>query len=403
MTTPDLTQLKIDRLPPPVAPRRSKLRWIAAALFVGLIVAALLLRGGRDMEVETGTASAAYPYQNVAALNASGYVVAQRKAAVSTKATGRLEWLGVQEGSRVDTGQVLARLDDRDVRAAADQARANISVAEAAVGEAQAEFTDAQAALERSRELKQKTFISQAALDASLARFAKAQARLASSRAALTAARANARAADVAVEQTLIRAPFEGVVLTKNANVGDILTPFSSAAESKGAVVTLADMSTLEVEADVSESNLAQIKPGQPCEIALDALPNERFRGRVSRLVPTVDRSKATVLTKVSFLERDPRVLPEMAAKVVFLSREVSEAERKARVVVPPAAVVEREGKTVVFALSGTVVRQITLGAVEKIGDAVVADALKAGERVVLNPSPKLRDGSAVRTPRKAP
>ena len=137
-------------------------------------------------------------------------------------------------------------------------------------------------------------------------------------------AEANARNAEVAVDYTQIRAPFDGVILSKSANVGDMVTPFSSAADSKGAVVTMADMSTLEVEADVSESSLAKIRVGQPCEITLDALPGERFRGRISRMVPTVDRAKATVMTKVQFEAIDPRVLPEMSAKVSFLSQDVT-------------------------------------------------------------------------------
>ena len=403
MNTPDLSRLKIDRsAAPPRARRRHWKPWALAGLAL-LAAVVLLTRGNRDIEVDTGMVSTAYPYQNAALLNAAGFVVAQRKAAVSTKATGRLEWLGVQEGSKVRAGDIIARLDARDVRAQADQAQANVGVARAGVGQADAENTDARAALDRTRELRQKNFISQATLDESMARFNKAQAGLASARAGLTAAQANARAAEVAVEQTLIRAPFDGVVLTKNANVGDILTPFSSAAESKGAVVSMADMATLEVEADVSESSLGQIKPGQPCEIQLDALPDERFRGRVSRLVPTVDRSKATVLTKIEIIDRDPRVLPEMAAKVVFLSREVTQPERQPRLVVSAQAITQRESKPVVFALSGTVARMLPVTPGDKIGDAIVITALKAGERVVLNPPANLQDGSHVKLAKKSP
>src|SRR4029078_3148129 len=141
---------------------------------------------------------------------------------------------------------------------------------------------------------------------------------------------------------TQVRAPFAGVVLTKNANVGDIVTPFSSAADSKGAVVTMADMSTLEVEADVSESSLEKVKAGQPCEIVLDALPDGRFRGTISRMVPTVDRAKATVMTKVRFNELDPRVLPEMSAKVSFLSRAIGAEDQRPLAAVNPDAIVER-------------------------------------------------------------
>ena len=152
-------------------------------------------------------------------------------------------------------------------------------------------------------------------------------------KASIAVAQANLRVAQVAVDQTLIRAPFDGVVLTKNANVGDVITPFSSAPDAKGAVVTMADMTTLEVEADVSESNLSKVRIGQPCEIQLDALPDQRFRGVVSRTVPTVDRAKATVMVKIRFVDTDPRVLPEMSAKVAFLSgsRRARTQRRRAR------------------------------------------------------------------------
>ena len=158
-------------------------------------------------------------------------------------------------------------------------------------------------------------------------------------------AEANARNAQVAVDYTLIRAPFDGVIVSKAANVGDMVTPFSSAADSKGAVVSMADMSTLEVEADVSESSLAKIRVGQPCEITLDALPDARFRGRISRMVPTVDRAKATVMTKVQFDAIDPRILPDMSAKVSFLTQEVTAEQQQALLAVNPDAIAARDAR----------------------------------------------------------
>ena len=186
--------------------------------------------------------------------------------------------------------------------------------------------------------------MSQAALDTAKMRADRAVAGVASAKAAIAVAEANARNAQVAVDYTLIRAPFDGVIVSKSANVGDMVTPFSSAADSKGAVVTMADMSTLEVEADVSESSLAKIKVGQPCEITLDALPDARFRGRISRMVPTVDRAKATVMTKVQFDAIDPRILPEMSAKVSFLSQEVTAEQQKPLLAVHPDALAARDG-----------------------------------------------------------
>jgi RND family efflux transporter MFP subunit len=216
------------------------------------------------------------------------------------------------------------------------------------------------------------------------------------------AAQASRRAAEVGVEQTVIRAPFDGVVLTKNANVGDTITPFSSAVDTKGAVVTIADMSTLEVEADVSESNLAKVRLDQPCEIELDALPGERFPGFVTRMVPTVDRAKATVMTKIRFRDLDPRILPDMSAKVAFLSQALPEAQRVPRPAVSASAVVSRGGRDVVYVVQEGKAIEAPVQTGERIGDLVeLAQGPKPGEKVVLRPNDKLRNGAAVKAARK--
>jgi RND family efflux transporter MFP subunit len=204
------------------------------------------------------------------------------------------------------------------------------------------------------------------------------------------------------VDQTVIRAPFDGVVLTKSANVGDVVTPFSSALDTKGAVVTMADMSTLEVEADVSESNLAKVKVGQPCEVQLDALPGMRLRASVSRMVPTVDRSKATVLVKVQFLDKDPRILPDMTAKVSFLEKEVPEDQREPVTAVQPAAIVERKGRKVAFVVANGQAVETPVETAGTLGDLVrVANGLVPGQKVVLAPKETLRDGARVKTAQK--
>src|SRR5699024_7162028 len=165
-------------------------------------------------------------------------------------------------------------------------------------------------------------------------------------------AKASYREAKVAVEYTLIRAPFDGVILKKHADVGDVVAPLSPAIQSKGAVVSMADMNTLQVEADVSESNLMRVKINQPCEIQLDALPNKRFRGQVHMIVPTVDRAKATVLVKVRFLDKDSRILPDMSARVGFLSKELTPQELKPRTVVPASAIVRNGKQAYVFRIN---------------------------------------------------
>jgi len=206
----------------------------------------------------------------------------------------------------------------------------------------------------------------------------------------------------VAVEQTLIRAPFDGVVLTKNANVGDTITPFSSALDTKGAVVTMADMSTLEVEADVSESNLQKVSVGQPCEIELDAIPGARFEGHVNRIVPTVDRSKATVMTKVAFAHLDSRILPDMSARVAFLSREIEPGERAPITAVNAAAVVSRGGREVVFVVRDGRAVQTPVQTGRKLGDLIeIRSGVRAGDKVVVLPPERLKDGAAVQASKR--
>jgi HlyD family secretion protein len=405
-TTQDLSQLTINREQKAFSNKRRNRRrwwWIAIAVIVLALVALAIARGGRGaISVESGLVANAFPSQSVSVLNATGRVTAYRKAAVSTKATGRLEYLGVQEGSVVKAGEVLARIESKDVSATRDQALASLNAAKANLEQGLAELRDAEANLNRSEDLAKKNFISGATLDTAKARFDKAKASVASLRGAIGVAEANTRAASVSVEQTLIRAPFDGVVLTKNANVGDIITPFSSAADSKGAVVNMADMSTLEVEADVSETSIAKISVGQPVEIQLDAFPTTRLLGKVSRTVPTVDRSKATILVKIEFVERDARVLPDMSAKVSFLSRELKPDERKPVAAVQPAAIAQREGKDVMFVIDDkNTVKQLPASTTAKVGDLIQVSGVKPGDKVVLNAPPKLKDGSIIAVAKK--
>ena len=380
--------------------RRPWLRYAIIAVVI-LVLAGIGLKLAGPQTVETATVTSAYPSQNFTLLNATGYVVPQRKAAVASKAQGRLEWLGVLEGSRVKKDEIIARIESRDVEASAAQARAQVQVAEANLALQQAELRDADVNLRRSKELLAPAAISQQQYDSDLARYNKARASISNSEASITSAKANARAAEVAVEQTVVRAPFDGVVLIKHANVGDNITPFSAAADTKGAIVTIADMSTLEVEADVAESNIAKITVEQPCEVLLDALPNLRQEGRVSRIVPTVDRSKATVLVKIRFVDRDPRVLPDMSAKIAFLSKPVAPAENKPQTAIQPSAVVERDGKPVVFLVQDGRAKQAPVTRGAKIGELLAVQGVKPGDVVVLAPSEKLGDGSKISVAKK--
>ncbi|MBA2548617.1 MAG: efflux RND transporter periplasmic adaptor subunit [Burkholderiaceae bacterium] len=403
-TEPSLSRLAIDRNAAPARRRRPlwKRWWVwAIGLFVIAAIALFISRRNAPQPVEFATVAAAYPSASVSVLNATGRVVAARRASVSSKGTGRLEWLGVQEGQRVIEGDIIARLENRDVAAQREQAAAQVQVARANLAQGQAELEDAVAAYKRAQDLAQQKFIAISALDTAAARYNKSRAAIDTLRAQIAVAQANYRASEVGYDQTLVRAPFTGIVLTKSANVGDIVTPFSAAAGTTGAVVTMADMETLEVEADVSEAAISKITVGQPAEVQLDAFPDLRLAGEVSRVVPTVDRSKATLLVKVKFVERDPRVLPDMSAKTAFLARALRADERAAVSALRADAIVKRDGKDVVFVVGKDGRVKLTpVTAATKVGDLLRVD-LAPGTRVVAAPSERLADGAPVTAVKK--
>lgn len=393
----DITTLRVHRTAPVQQTKKPEKN--RRYIFVGVGLALLLVIWffyPRAVAVDTTAVTMVYPSQQYALLNATGYVVPQLKAAVASKGTGRLEWLGVAEGSHVKKDEVIARLESRDVEASFDSAIANVTVARAGVEAAFVELKNANQVLDRTTSLYGKGFYAKAALDDAVARQRRANAAVTSARATLDAAEANASNAEITVDYTLIRAPFDGVILSKAANIGDIVTPMSSAADAKGAVVTMADMSTLEVEADVSESSLAQIKVDQPCTIMLDSIPNQQFRGVVSRIVPTIDRAKATVMTKVRFIDTDPRILPDMSAKVSFLSQPISETQQHAVMAVSSQALVDRDGKHFVFLVKNDSAAQVEVKVGNTIGDLVAIQGdMQAGDTVALNPD-RLSDGAKV-------
>jgi RND family efflux transporter MFP subunit len=401
MADDDLSKLTIQKQQ--VKPSRRRGR---GTTYLGLAAAALLLAGvlywtgllAPALPVQIGTVTQVYPSQAFTTLNASGYVVAQRKSALAAKVTGRLVWLGVREGDRVKKDQVVAKLENEDVTASQNQALQNVDVAVANLEQAQAELKDAALALSRNKELVSRNLIAQADYDSALARYKKADGAVNGAQATIRANKAALQGATVAVGYTLIRAPFDAVVLTKNADIGDIVTPIGAVATAKAAVVTIADMDSLEVEADVSESNLEKVKKDQPCEIQLDAFPNSRFGGYVHTMVPTADRTKATVLVKVSFNNKDPRVLPEMSAKVAFLSRPIAAGEERPFVAVNRSAIATKKGKKTVFVVSENRAVETTLETGPTLGEMTeIKSGVKPGAQVVLNPPDRLRNGSRVK------
>ncbi len=398
----DIAKLKIEKSEKIVKISRYKKKplVIAAIILLFLVTAGLYFGGiiAPAISVDVTTISQVYPSQSISILNASGYIVAQRKAAVASKVTGRLVALMVEEGSKVKEGQVIARMENVDVTAYRDQAAANLNTVRATLEQAKAERDIALLEYTRYKKLFESNFVAKSDYDVTATRYKRAVEGVKGAEATVKAGIAALQNSEASLDYTLVRAPFDAVVLTKNADVGDIVTPMGSAANAKAAVVTIADMQSLQVEADVSETSIASIRVGQPCDIQLDAVPNMRFQGEVYTIVPTVDRSKATVLVKVRFLDKDPRMLPDMSAKVSFLSRKLSPEELKPRLAVSQSALIKRGEKTSVFLLQGNRVKETSIQVGSKLGDMTeIISGLKPGDRAVIKPSKGLKDGSKIK------
>src|SRR4051794_7611087 len=373
---PDLSSLRIDRTRPPEVSRKSRpsrrglaIAGAALLLAVGLFVGWEKLQP--RAEVQLATAALLSPAEAEAVLTASGYVVARRKAAVASKGTGQLVYLGVEEGDEVKKGQVIARLEDRDVAAALTRVRENLRMNEA-------DLNDAKQSLARQKTLLDRRLVAQADFDAAEARYNRVVASIAAARSAVNEA-------ETAVEYTRIVAPFDGTVVSKNADVGEIVAPLAGAVSSRAAVVTIADLGSLEVEADVSEANLTRVFPGQPCEITLDAYPERHYPAAVDKIVPTADRAKATVMVKIKFKSYDRRVLPEMSAKIAFLPKEAAEtAESRSVLAVPLAAVAQRSGRSVVYEVNDSRALEVPVTVGKRMGGfAEITAGLKPGDKVV--------------------
>jgi len=385
---PDLASLRIDRTPPPRRGGSTMLR--AALMFVTVVVAGFIgLRFSRATSAITVSVGAAEATgggnATGAGISANGYVVARTKASVSSKILGRLAWVGVTEGSKVRENEIIARLESADYEAALLAANANVA-------QLDAQHVQAERDLKRAQSLRAKDLVSDSDLES-------AQTKLDVSVAQANAGRAQAKLAEATLENTRVRAPFAGTVLRKDAEVGEIVAPSSAGGGlTRTAIVTMADLSTLEVEVDVNEAYIAQVVNGQAARITLDAYPDTSFAGRVRQVVPTADRQKATVLVKVSILDRDPRILPEMGAKVVFEAQNAQVAAAPRRVFVPQAALVQSGGRSFVWVMANGVVREQAVDVGPARGDRIeVRQGLMGGESLVLTPPAGLKDGSKVK------
>jgi len=369
------------------------LLFIPVVLILGGLYALRARQALAAPEVETARAAVVRPSEASAGapiLTASGYVVARRKAVVSAKIQGRLSQLRVEEGSRVGQGEVIARLESNDYEAQVQRARA-------ALQRAQADLAESERQVDLARRLTAEKIMSTDQLQT-----AESRARV--NEAAVSQARAEVAFAVATLANTVIRAPFSGTVVKKMAEVGESVAPIPpgvNISTSSGAIVALADLDTLEVEADVSESNVAKLSPDQPAEVTVEAFPDRRYRAVLRQVIPTADRTKATVQVKVTILDKDAQLKPEMSAKVTFVepAKRATATEPLAPVVmVPKEAVASRDGKPIVFEVrDGKVRARPVVPGGERQGQVVVREGLAGSETVVVRPPETLKDGDAVR------
>jgi RND family efflux transporter MFP subunit len=401
----ELASLKIDREARGGGSRPGL--WIGLIVFLAAIAAGGWYLWTREPVIEVRTAEAAVRTGAAGApnavLNASGYVTARRRATVSSKVTGKVMEIFVEEGKAVKRGQILARLDDSQLRAMQSVEQAQLASAQKATAENEARLKEAELTLGRRQQLVKDKVISKAELDSAEAEVDSLRARIAMARQQVEVARRQLDARQTDLNDMVVRAPFDGVAISKDAQPGEMISPVSAGGGfTRTGICTIVDMSSLEIEVDVSESYINRVKPGQPVEAVLDAYPEWRIPSKVITSVPSADRQKATVRVRIAFDQLDPRILPDMGVKVSFLSEAppvASAAEQaRARVLVPKGAVRTVDGTSIVFVVRGGRVerRAVKLGGND--GDLMeVASGLTAGDRVVTEGVATLTDGARVK------
>ena len=391
---------------------RRRRRWPVWLAIVGVVaIAAWIVRAriaAAPIVVESSSPtvmSAAQYAAGAPTLSASGYVVARREAVVSSKIQGRLTRLDVEEGDVVAEGDIIARLESEDFAAQVARADAGILRARATIARSEADLAEARRQYRVAERLVREEVARRDDVEAAESRVAVAEASLAQAGGDLAVAEADRRVAQANLANTTIRAPFAGTVVKKMAEVGESVAPIPpgvNISTASGAIVALADLATLEVEVDVSESNVARLDEAQPAWIVVDAFPDDRLRGTLRQVIPTADRTKATVLVKVTILDADDRLRPEMSAQVDFLETmpDVDALhDAPAVVLVPPDAIVGGPGAEAVFVVDGDRARRVpvTTGDTRQ-GAIVVVSGLGGSERLVVRPDAGLRDGAKVTT-----
>lgn len=401
-----LHQLRIDRSEPETRSRGAGL-WIGGAVAV-LVLAALgaggwwLLRGGPTFEVEAAIAAAPSSESgSMAVLQATGYVTARREATVSAQITGTLVDVLIEEGERVEDGQVLAHLEDTAQRAALVQAQAGLKAAQAQLAQFQAQLAQNRRDLSRAEDLVVRKLVSAQSVEVARTQVEMQAAQAASQARQVDVARAAVQGAQVQLDYCTIRAPFAGVVIAKAAQVGEIVSPFSAGGGfTRTGVGTIVDMDSLEIEVDVNESYIHRVAAKQPTEAVLDAYPDWKIPGHVVAIIPTADRSKATVKVRVSLDQKDARIVPDMGVRVSFLelangTAAAAPAPPKG-VLVPAGSVVQQGGKDLVFVLDGDRARARAVTPGQNVGDLRLVEGLAAGSRIVRAPPAQMADGARV-------
>ena len=407
MNSPDLLgQLRIERNPSTDEESSGAGRWIALVVVLLLAGGAgwwFFGRGPAPLIVKTASAiSASTASSSNSVLDASGYVVARRQATVSAKVTGKVREVLIEEGMRVEQGQILATLDPSDQQADVDLRQAQLESARSQVAEIEAQLRQARADYKRQQDLSARKLTPLAQLDAARAQAEGLSARLTSQRRQVDVADKSLAMSKVSLEDTVIRAPFAGVVIAKAAQPGEMISPISAGGGfTRTGIGTIVDMDSLEVEVDVNEAFIGRVAAKMPVEATLNAYPDWRIPGAVIAVIPAADRTKATVRVRVSLNEKDQRIVPDMGVRVAFLeSRDAETATPKPiakGVIVPATAVVERNGNLSVFIIEGDLarLRRVEAAAVQGTQRNVLS-GLSPGDSVILDPAPELTDGMKV-------
>ena len=397
----DLSALKIEREPLD-AHSGGWVKWIVLLLFLAAAGggAWYFLNRERPIAVEAGTVSERAAGAQASVLNASGYVTARRRATVSSKVTGKVIEVNVEEGMAVRQGQVLARLDDSTLQAALKLYKAQLEAAKRQIPEIEVRLAQARTQLQRQERLRKEGLNTPNDIDNARADVDSLVARIASLQEELKVAESQIAMQETAIDDTIIRAPFSGVAISKDAQVGEMISPVSAGGGfTRTGICTVVDMRSLEIEVDVNESYINRVRSAQPVTAVLDAYPDWQIPASVIAVVPTADRQKATVLVRIGFKELDPRILPDMGVKVTFLREADAAAAPMAQAVtlVPQAAVKSEGGSTFVYLIVNNTVerRAVKVGGTD--GDRVeVFAGLKGGDRIVVSPPPDLAPGKLI-------